>query len=314
MRKILVGFVLIFYVIGFAYAGWPEKNVTLMVPYAPGGGADTIARLVGGELSKLWGVSVVVENKSGANGVIGSHDVVKSAPDGYKIMLVVGSHIINPILMKSMPFDAERDFTPITQLASSPMVLVVAADGPFGDLHEFVSEIRRSPVSLGYSEGQTQLTGELLRQASGGQITPVAYRGGSPLMMDIIGGHVQSGFTSIITALPHVRAGKLRVIGVANKEGTPIFPEAKTFAEIGLPQVDSSNWYGLFGPKGMPDAVIKGISDGLMKVAQEELIESRLKEQGGELAIGGEKAFRDFLAQERTKWMDVARIGKIEAK
>ncbi|RMX07155.1 tripartite tricarboxylate transporter substrate binding protein [Vandammella animalimorsus] len=314
MRKIFAGFVLIFYIIGFAYAGWPEKNVTLMVPYAPGGGADTIARLVGGELSKLWGVSVVVENKSGANGVIGSHDVAKSAPDGYKIMLVVGSHVINPILMKSMPFDTERDFTPITQLASSPMVLVVAADGSYGDLNAFISEIKKGPVSLGYSEGQTQLTGELLRQASGGQITPVAYRGGSPLMMDIIGGHVQSGFTSIITALPHVRAGKLRVIGVANKEGTNIFPEAKTFAEVGLPQVDSSNWYGLFGPKNMSDEVIKAISDGLMKVAQGELIESRLKEQGGELAIGGNKAFHDFLAQERMKWMDVARIGEIEAK
>lgn len=299
--------------LGPAHAGdWPQKNIRLMVPYAPGGGADTIARLIGSQLAQVWKVSVIVENKSGANGVIGSQDVAKSAPDGYAIMLVVGSHIINPVLMKSMPFDAERDFTAITRLATSPMVLAVAADGPFQDLPGFIQALRERPISLGYSEGQTQLTGELLRQATGGKVNPIAYRGGAPLMVDIIGGHVDAGFTSIITALPHVQSGKLRVIGIAGEQPSPIFPQAHTFASAGLPQVQSLNWYGIFGPKNLPEDIVQAITQGLSQAAQNPDIVQQLHSQGGAIAIDGPQAFQAFLRSEQNKWAEVAKNGNIQ--
>lgn len=295
-------------------AKWPTKPVTLMVPYAPGGGTDIVARLVGSKLSEIWGQSVVVENKPGANGVIGSADVARSHPDGYKIMLVVGSHIINPILTKSVPYNTDIDFTPITRLAVSPLVLVVAKEGKYADLKSFIDLGKKGDISVGYSEGQTQLTGELIRQKAGINVIPVPYKGGSPLMVDIIGGHVESGVTSVLTALPHVKSGKLKVIGIAADKPLDVFPKATTFKQAGYPEVESLSWYGLFGPKGMPDGIVRKINESLPKATQDPVIAKQLEDQGAIVALDTPAEFQSFLASEKKKWTEVAKKGNIQAK
>lgn len=293
---------------------WPDKPVTLMVPYSPGGGTDIIARLVGSKLSELWGQSVVVENKAGANGVIGASDILRAPPDGYKIMLVVGSHVLNPILTKSVPFDPIADFTPITRLATSPLVLVVPNTGKYTDLNSFLQQGKKEEVSIGYSEGQTQLTAELIRQASGIKTTPIPYKGGSPLMVDIVGGHVASGVTSVLTALPHVSSGKLKVIGVADADRNAAFPEATTFKEAGFDTVQSLSWYGLFGPKDLPVEIIERIRADLKKVTEDPSVAKQLKDQGAVVVLDSSEDFRKFLEEEKVKWAKVAREGGIEAQ
>lgn len=295
-------------------ANWPSKPVTLMVPYAPGGGTDIVARLVGNKLSELWGQSVIVENKPGANGVIGSADIARSKPDGYKIMLVVGSHIINPVLTKSVPYNTDTDFTPITRLAVSPLVLVVGKEGKYADLKQFIDLGKKSDISVGYSEGQTQLTGELIRQKAGVKVIPVPYKGGSPLMVDIIGGHVESGVTSVLTALPHVKSGKLKVIGVAADKPLDVFPDAITFQQAGFPDVQSLSWYGLFGPKGMPDAIVSKINATLLEATQDPVIARQLKDQGAIVSLDTPAEFDTFLKGEKKKWTEVAKAGNIQAK
>ncbi len=293
---------------------WPTKSVTLMVPYAPGGGTDIIARLVGAKLAEIWGQSVIVENKAGANGAIGSAEIARSAPDGYKIMLVVGSHVINPILTKSVPYDSVNDFTPITLLAGSPMVLVVQKDGKYPDLETFIRHGKQTDISVGYSEGQTQLTGELIKQKAGVKVVPVPYKGGSPLMVDIIGGHVESGVTSVLTALPHVKSGKLMVIGTTDEKKLAVFPAAVTFKEAGYPEVESLSWYGLFGPKGMPLDVVQKIKDSLVKVTQDPVIAKQLADQGAIVILNDQAKFRTFLDKEKVKWTEVAKNGNIQAQ
>lgn len=293
---------------------FPSKPVTIVVPYSAGGGTDIVGRLMAQRLSQLWGQSVVVDNRTGANGAIGSHHVAKAVPDGHTLLLVVGSHAINPVLMKSLPYDTMRAFTPITNIATSPMVLVVAADGPYRKLSELIDAARRQEMAVGYSEGQTRLTGEMIRQAGGLRMTGVAYKGGAPIMVDIIGGHLPAGVTSVLTALPHVQSGKLRVLGVAARQRMPLFPDAMTFAEAGLQGVESLSWYGLFGPAGLPDWVTARLHEDLRKVSADPLVERQMQEQGAHVELTPPAEFLRFVESETGKWAQVAQRGGIRAE
>jgi len=293
---------------------FPTKPVTIVVPYSAGGGTDIVGRQLAQQLAELWGQSVVVDNRSGANGAIGSQYVAKSAPDGYTLLMVVGSHAINPVLMKNLPYDTMKAFTPVTNIATSPLVLVVAANGPYKKLPDFLDAARREELAYGYSEGQTRLTGELIRQAGKLKMTGVPYKGGAPIMVDIIGGHLPSGVTSVLTALPHVQSGKLRVIGVAADKRTSISPEAMTFQEAGLTGVESHSWYGLFGPAGMPDDVVNRILQDLRKVTSEPAVARQLNDQGADIVLTPPAQFRRFLEVENQKWAQVAQRGGIQAE
>ncbi|KQM68990.1 tripartite tricarboxylate transporter substrate binding protein [Xylophilus sp. Leaf220] len=290
------------------------KPVTLVVPYAAGGGTDIVGRLMAQKLGELWGQTVIVDNRTGANGVIGSSYVAKAAPDGHTLLLVVGSHAINPVLMKSVPYDTAKAFTPITNIASSPMVLVVAARGPYKALPDLLQAARKDDIPVGYSEGQTRLTGELIRQAGGLKITGVPYKGGAPLMVDIIGGHLPAGFTSVLTALPHVQAGNLRVLGVVADQRMALFPDAMTFQEAGLQGVESLNWYGLFGPAHLPAETVAKIREGLQTVTRDPGVAKQMQDQGARLVLDTPEAFQGFLARETGKWTQVAKRGGIQAE
>ena len=291
---------------------FPTKTVTLVVPYSAGGGTDIVGRLVAQRLSELWGQSVVVDNKTGANGVIGSSFVAKAAPDGHTLLLVVGSHAVNPVLMKTLPYDTVKAFTPITNIASSPSVLVVATNGPFKTLRDVLQAAQKEEQGVGYSEGQTRLTGELIRQAGNLKMTGIAYKGGAPMMVDIIGGHLPMGVTSVLTVLPHVRSGTLRVVGVADTKRMPLFPDAMTFKEAGLKDVESLSWYGLFGPAGMPDALVADINRDLRKVTADPAVAKQMQEQGAQIMLTPPDEFRRFLAAETRKWTLVAQRGGIQ--
>ena len=293
---------------------FPTKAVTLVVPYSAGGGTDIVGRLMAQRLSTLWGQSVVVDNRTGANGVIGSATVARAPADGHTLLLVVGSHAVNPVLMKSLPYDTDRAFTPITNIASSPSVLVVRANGPYKTLRDVLDAARKEPLGVGYSEGQTRLTGEMIRQAGQLQTTGVPYKGGAPIMVDIIGGHLPMGVTSVLTALPHVRSGALRVVAVADNKRMALFPDAMTFKEAGLEGVESLSWYGLFGPAGLPDAVVAQINRDLEKVAADPAVMKQMEDQGAHMTLTPPAEFRSFLAAETRKWTVVAQRGGITAE
>ena len=295
-------------------AKYPSKAVTLVVPYSAGGGTDIVGRLMAQRLSELWGQSVVVDNRTGANGVIGSSTVARSAPDGHTLLLVVGSHAVNPVLMKSLPYDTDKAFTPITNIANSPSVLVVQANGPYKTLADLLTAARKEELGCGYSEGQTRLTGELIRQVGNLKLTGVPYKGGAPIMVDIIGGHLPMGVTSVLTALPHVRSGALRVVGVAADRRMPLFPDAMTFKEAGLNGVESLSWYGLFGPAGLPAPIVAQINQDLKKVAADPVVQKQMHDQGADITLTPPAEFRTFLASETKKWSLVAQRGGITAE
>lgn len=293
---------------------WPTKPVTIVVPYSAGGGTDIVARVVAQRLSELWGKPVVVDNRTGANGAIGSSYVAKSPADGHTLLLVVGSHAINPVLMKSIPYDTAKAFTPVTRLAISPMVLVISGKNPHKNLTEVLAAALKEEVAIGYSEGQTRLTGELIRQSGGLKTIGVPYKGGAPMMVDIIGGHLPLGLTSVLTALPHIQSGNLRVIGVAANERMAIFPAAMTFKEAGLKGVESLNWYGLFGPAGLPAGLVSQINRDLKKVTADPALIKQMHDQGAEIVMTPPDEFVKFLQQETTKWTQVAQRGGISAE
>ena len=295
-------------------AKFPTKPVTLVVPYSAGGGTDIVGRLMAQRLSDLWGQSVVVDNRPGANGVICSNFVARAPADGHTLLLVVGSHAVNPVLMKSLPYDTDKAFTPITNIANSPSVLVVQANGPYKTLRDVIEAARKEPLGVGYSEGQTRLTGEMIRQAGKLQSTGVPYKGGAPIMVDIIGGHLPMGVTSVLTALPHVRSGALRVVGVADTQRMALFPDAMTFKEAGLDGVESLSWYGLFGPAGLPAPIVAQINQDLKKVAADPAVLKQMEDQGAHITLTPPAEFRSFLAAETKKWTQVAQRGGIRAE
>ena len=297
-----------------ATARFPTKPVTLVVPYAAGGGTDIVARLMAQRLSEMWGQPVVVDNRTGANGVIGSSYVAKAVPDGHTLLMVVGSHAINPVLMKSLPYDTLKAFTPVTNIASSPMVLVAAANGPYKTLTDVIAAARKAELAAGYSEGQTRLTGELIRQAGNLKLSGIPYKGGAPVMVDVIGGHLPLGITSVLTALPHVHSGALRVVGVAADQRMAIFPDAMTFKEAGLKGVESLNWYGMFGPAGMPPSLVAQIHQDLKKVTADPAVAKQMQGQGAQIVVSAPEDFRRFLVGETEKWTTVAQRGGIKAE
>lgn len=291
---------------------YPSKPVTLVVPYSAGGGTDVVGRLFAKRLSEIWDQPVVVDNRTGANGAIGSSVVARAPADGHTLLLVVGSHAVNPVLMKTMPYDTDKAFTPITNIATSPSVLVVNAHGPYKILPDLVAAGRKEQLGVGYSEGQTRLTGEMIKQAGKLQTVGVPYKGGAPMLADIIGGHLPAGVTSVVSALPHVKSGALRVIGVADTKRLPAFPDAMTFKEAGLSGVESLNWYGLFGPSGLPAALVEQLNQDLKKAASDPEVAKQLENQGANLVFTPPADFKRFLASEVAKWKLVAERSNIQ--
>jgi tripartite-type tricarboxylate transporter receptor subunit TctC len=292
---------------GLAAQTYPSKPITLIVPYSPGGGTDVLARTVAQKLSANWGQPVIVENRPGANGMIGSGSVAKAAPDGYTLAMVVSTHAINPSLYRKVPYDTVKAFAPVTLVAASPFVLVVSPSSPAKTLKEFIALAKSKPgeLSWGSSEGSTQLAGELFATLAGVKMIHVPYKGGAPLMTDLLGGHVSMGSTSAVTVLPHVRSGKLHVLVAGSEKRSTALPDVPTGAEAGLPGFVANAWYGILAPAGTPADTVTKLQQEIARILETSEVKERFAQQGAEPIGNTPDEFDAFIKSEVAKWAKV---------
>ena len=269
---------------------YPTKPVKLVVPYAAGGGVDTVARALAQELSGGLGQPVVVENRPGANSLIGTDYVAKQAADGYTLLITVGSHYALPFLARNVPYDTVKDFTPITIVAKAPQALVVNATVPVKTAKELVEYVRanKGKISYGTSGAGTSqhLGGESLNAMAGLDIVHVPYNGGAPALNDVVGGQIPVAILILSNVLPHVKSGKLRAIGVIEASRAKAAPEVPTVAEGGVPGFSvPDTWIGIIGPAGLPPAVVERINAELQKAANNAAVRTRLDAAGFEVNL-----------------------------
>lgn len=286
---------------------YPNGPIRLIVPFPAGGTADFVARLAGNVLAAQLKASVVVENRVGANGNIGTEAVARAAPDGQTLLLGSTPNLaINPSLYKRAPFDTLRDFTPIAQLAFAPNVLVVHPSVKATSVAELVAFARANPGKLRFASGGNGSTGhlaiELLNLAAGIQTLHVPYRGGPQAVTDLIGGQVDALFFTIPTVLQHVQTGKLRAIALASAQRTTAMADVPTFAEAGLKEVDASPWFGLLAPAGTPAPVVDRLQSELLRAWQDPEIRARLAGAGADQMNNGPQAFAAMLRQDLARW------------
>lgn len=292
--------------VAFAQA-YPTKSIRIMVPFPPGGSTDAMARSLAAELSKALGQPVVVENKAGANGNIGSGDIAKAAPDGYSLLLSgVGTNAINHSLYPSMSYDSLRDFEHISLLAEGPNVLIVNPNFAAKSIPELVAMAKAQPGKLNYGSNGNGSSGrlamEMLRQATGMDMVHVPYKGGGPSMLALLAGEVPMLFTNQDHALPQVKAGKARAIGVASLKRNPAYPDVPTIAEQGVPGFSAVSWFGLSAPAKTPPDVIKKLHAETLKILNQPEFKARLESTGFVVVGSTPEQFRAFVQAENEKW------------
>ena len=295
---------------------YPAKPVRIVVPFAAGGVADLLPRVVGQKLSEKWGQPVVVENKVGASGNIGMAEVARSAPDGYTLGLApTGNLTVNQFLFK-LPFDTAKDLAPITLLATSPNVLVVHPSVPVRNFRELVAYARTNPGALNFAspgEGSgAHLAGELLNIEAGIRTTHVPYKGIAPAVNDLLGGQVQMMFAGISTVLQHVKAGKLVAIAIATPRRSPQLPDVPTVAESGIAGFDVTSWYGLVTRAGTPPDVVQKIQRDTAEALGNEDVRAKLAALGLEPSGMSTADFERLIAAESRKWGDIVRRAGIQ--
>jgi len=292
---------------------YPAKPIRIVVPYSPGGGTDILSRALGEKLGAALGQAVVVENRPGANGAIGSDMVAKSAPDGYTLAVVTGTHVINPFL-QTVPFDTLKDFAPVTFVAISKMVFVSGLQQPFSNMKELIAYAKANPgkVAIGNSEAATMLTGETLKMMAGIDLQQVPYKGGAPLMTDVVGGHIPVAVTSVTTVMPHYKSQKLRVLGVSSTKRSSAMPDVPTVAEAGVPGFEIQSWYALLGPRDLPRAIADRLQREIAKIVATPAMQERFETLGAEAAATTPDETAAILKSDMDKWAGVIRKAGIK--
>jgi tripartite-type tricarboxylate transporter receptor subunit TctC len=285
---------------------FPNRPIRLVVPFAPGGTADTISRIVADKLTVQLGKPVLLDHRIGANSVVGSGIVAQSNPDGYTMILVAAGFAVNPSLRKSLPYDSVRDFSTIGLVGTGPYLLVVHASSPATNVSEFISWIKSQPGKIPYAStgvgSPPHLSGELLRSMAGVNMIHIPYNGGGAVLPDLLAGRVPVHFSSVSTSGPHIRSGKLRAIAMTTPKRSPSMPEVPTFHESGLKGYDVSGWYGLLAPAKTPVAVINRINGEVHKMTADADAKARLFTAGIEPAPGTPAAFASLIKAEIPKW------------
>ena len=298
---------------------YPTRPIRFIVPYAPGGGADIVARATSQKMSEGLGVTVVVDNRVGAAGDIGSALAAKAAPDGYTLLMGnVGPIAINVSLNKQRAFDPITELAPVSMMAIYPNVLVVNPSLPAKSLAEFVTLARSRPGQLSYASSgngsSTHLAAELLKSMAHINITHIPYKGGSQAVVDVISGQVQLYFSSAPGALPHVKTGKLRALGVTSTQRLRAAPDIAAIAELGYPGYDAVNWVGVLVPARTPDNIIQRLHTEIVKVLRHADIEERLTAQGGQAETGAPEQFSAHIKSEIKKWAQVIKSAGLKAE
>ena len=295
---------------------FPTRPVTMVVPFPPGGGTDTGARILAQKLSGKWGQPVVVENKGGAAGQIGADLVAKAKPDGYTILMGnVGTQAINPSLYPKMPYDADQAFAPISLVAELPLAMMVNPGVAAKTAKEFVALAKAQPGKLSYSSsgsgGAPHLAAELFKQASNTFILHVPYRGGGPAISDLLAGHVQLSFMTVLEASGHIKAGKLRALAVTSDKRVAALPDVPTLGESVAPGFNSISWIGLLAPAGTPAAIVEKISADVREAIAAGDVKSRLIELGGVPHANTPAEFASMIDADRKRYAAVIRDRKI---
>jgi tripartite-type tricarboxylate transporter receptor subunit TctC len=300
-----------------AQDAYPGKPVRIIVPFAAGGVADALPRIVGQKLGESWGKPVIVENRPGASGNIGMELGARAAPDGYTLVLApTGNLTVNPSLFPKLAFDTYQDLTPITVLASSPNVLVVHPAVPAKTFKELVAYAKANPGKLNFASpgdgSGAHLAGELLNLEAGIKTVHVPYKGMAPAVSDLVGGNVQMMFAGVSTALPHIRSGKLVALAIASPRRSPQLPDVPTVAESGLPGFDVTSWYGLVVRSGTPADVVQKLYRDIAEVLGQEDVRTKLADLGLEPVGNSPEAFGSMIKTESRKWSDIVRRANIQ--
>jgi tripartite-type tricarboxylate transporter receptor subunit TctC len=291
---------------------YPSKPIKLIVPFPPGGGTDISARTVANKLAEGGRWTFVVENKPGAGGNLGVEQAVKSAPDGYTLVIGQTSNLaINPALYAKLPYDPLKDLSPVALLVAAPVVLVVAESSRYKSLGELIAAAKKDPGTVTYaSPGNgtvSHLSGELLQRASGVKLTHVPYKGAAQALTDTLGGQVQSFMSSVPSALGQIRSGRLRALAVTSERRSPQLPAVPTVAESGYAGFEASTWYGLLAPAGTPPPIVARLNAEVNRALGAPEVRERLASEGGEPLGGSPERFAAFLAAEHAKWGRVVR-------
>lgn len=297
---------------------WPTRPIVMIVPAAPGGTTDLAARMIAEPLSKALGQSVVVENRPGANGTIGTSLARRAAPDGYKVLLQYsGYHVITPAIMKNLDWDPIKDFAPVANVLSAPQLVVVREGLPVKTLPELVAYAKANPDKLSYaSSGNGSLqhvTGEMLKQQAGIQMVHIPYKGTGPAINDLLGGSVDLTFGTPPPFMGHLQAGKLRALAVTGKSRLPSLPDVPTAAEAGYPKLDATSWFGMYAPAGTPPAIIDRLSSEIAKAIESPEFKRKAEEQGAVASYMDPKEFAEFTRSELARWSEVVKSANISA-
>ena len=292
---------------------WPSRPVTIVVPYAPGGGTDIFARALAEGMREAIGQPVVVENRAGANGVVGAEFVQRSPADGHMLMVATGAHVINRYSMPSIPFDPVKDFTPVSMLSGFPLVLAANGKLPFSDIAGLIAAAKAAPGTITFSstEAATSYAGNSFARQAGISLIEVPYRGSGPQLNDLLAGHVPLGVTSTVAVLQHVASGAVKVLAVTSTKRSALLPQVPTMAEAGLPAYEYNGWYGMYGPPGVPAPVVQKIFAAVQASLARPAIGQRLQELGADLATLGPAEFAAYLERDNRRWAEAAAAGLI---
>ena len=296
---------------------YPQQPIKLIVPWPPGGGVDTSARITSQPLSVRLGQPIVIENKPGAGGNLGTESFIRATPDGYTLLMAsVSPNAINPHMYDKLGFDPLKDFTPVILVASVPNILVVPANSPYNTVQELVAAAKKNPGKLNFGSGgvgsSQHLAGALFKNATGIDIVHVPYKGTSAAEADLVAGHIDL-LLDTTTCLPFIAAGKMKALAVASKQRNPALPHIPTFDELGIPGVYSGAWYGYMGPANMPRSVVMKLNAELNAVLATEDMKKRMAEFGAEIGGGTPEAFAQFVAAEIKRYEPIVKMSGAKA-
>jgi tripartite-type tricarboxylate transporter receptor subunit TctC len=314
----LTGVALIVPSISYGQEWAPDRTIRLIVPYGVGGSSDVIARSLAVELGKNLGQTVIVDNKAGGQGVIAMQEAARAAPDGYTIILGhVGTLAVNPAMMQKLPYDVQKDFSPVTLLAKVPMVFAVGPKSDATTLPQFISQAKAAPGKLTYGSAGNGSAGhlafEMLKLAAGIDVMHVPYKGTGAQMTDLLAGNIDAAAAGLPGFLPHVKSGKLKILAVGSAQRMPAVPDVPTVAELGYKNFESTQWFGLLVPAKTPEPVIARLNKETLKALASPTVQRRLIEDSSTPVGAGPKDFAQFIASEQKRWSAVVRNANLTA-
>lgn len=314
-RAALVACALCALAAGAANAAYPDRTITIVVPYAPGGAADAVARVVAARMSTKLGATVIVDNRAGASGTIGAGFVAKAPADGYTVLYDATPYSINPHLFPKMPFAASA-LQPLSLVLLAPNALIVKADSPIKSVNDLVAKAKAQPGKVNYASGGSgtvqRLASELLRQKLSLDMVHVPYKSGGPAITDVMGGQVDFMFATVAASYPLVSSGKLRALAVSSPQRSPRMPEVPTVAETVVPGYEAFEWNGMFLPAKTPKDIADKLQRAVVEVLKEDEVQKRLADLGAQAVGSTPEEFATFLKKEDAKWGDVVRKGDIK--